>query len=194
MEYHKEIIAANSTALRKKIEQEIQKQNKKFYIKAIIKDYRLSNYLCILYRNKKELKNIKSAATITTIEEAYILRDQLYSIKINNTRADILLILDRTLKINTVLEIAIKNKTKLAKIVQLSKKQNSKVYRSLIIYFIKGSEAQRFLYEGYIYIDRESANISRFKLLEGPLYCYNYQSFSYKGFNYKIEKRYSYYT
>ena len=78
---------------------------------------------------------------------------------------------DGTLKVNAALEIAAENQTKLAKVAWLSKKQNSKAYRSLVAYFTKGSEAQRFLHEGYIHVGKESANVSRFEPSEGPLRC-----------------------
>ena len=51
------------------------------------------------------------------MERAYVLRDQLYPIKVINIRANIVLILNRTLKVNVALEIIIENKTELVKIV-----------------------------------------------------------------------------
>ena len=109
MEHNKEIIVANPAALRKKIEQEIQKQDKKFQVKAIIKDCRSLNRLRILCRNEEELKKVKSATMITAAEGAHVLRDQLYPVKVNNARADALLMPDGTLKANTALEIATEN-------------------------------------------------------------------------------------
>ena len=76
---------------------------------------------------------------------------------------------DGTLKANAALEIAAENQTELAKVAWLSKKQNGKAYGSLVAYFTKGSEAQRFLHEGYMYVGRESANMSRFDRINmGP--------------------------
>ena len=45
-----------------------------------------------------------------------VLRDQLYLIKINNARADAILIPDSFLKLNAVSEIAEENGTELAKV------------------------------------------------------------------------------
>ena len=146
----------------------------------------------ILCRSEEELKNVKSAATITAAEGARVLRDQLYPVKVNNARADALLMPDGTLKANAALEIAAENQTELAKVAWLSKKQNGKAYGSLVAYFTKGSEAQRFLHEGYMYVGRESANVSRFEPPEGPPRCYNCQSFGHKGFNCRAEKRCGY--
>ena len=70
----------------------------------------------ILCRSEEELKNIKSAATITAAEGARVLQDQLYPVKVNNARADALLMPDGTLKVNAALEIAAENQTKLAKV------------------------------------------------------------------------------
>ena len=125
-------------------------------------------------RNKEELKKVKSTTTITTVEKAHVLRDQLYPVKVNNARADTLLIPDRTFKANAALEMAAENQNKLAKIAWLSKMQNGKAYKSLVTYFTKGSEAQRFLHKGYMYVGRESANVSRFKPSEDPPHYYNY--------------------
>ena len=57
------------------MEQEIQKQNKNFCIKVIIKNRRSPDRLRILCRSEKELKNIKSVATTTAAEGACVLRD-----------------------------------------------------------------------------------------------------------------------
>ena len=75
MKHSKDIIVADPAALRKKIEQEIQKQDKKFRVKAVIKNHRSPNYLRILYRSEEELKNNKSTTIITTLEGAYVLQN-----------------------------------------------------------------------------------------------------------------------
>ena len=75
VEQNEETTAAGPAALRKKIEQEIQKQDEKFRVKAVIKDRRSPNRLRILCRNEEELKNVKSTATITAAEGAHVLRD-----------------------------------------------------------------------------------------------------------------------
>ena len=69
VEHNEETIAADPAALRKKIEQEIQKRDEKFRVKAVIKDRRSPNRLRILCRSEEELKNVKSAASITAAEE-----------------------------------------------------------------------------------------------------------------------------
>ena len=99
---------------------------------------------------------------------------------------------DGTLRANIALELAAENETELAKVAWLSKKQNGKAYKSLIAYFTKGSETQRFLHKGYMYVGRESANMSRFEPSEGPPRCYNCQVFGHKGFSCKAEKRCGY--
>ena len=67
VQHSEETTTANPTVLRKKVEEEIQKQDKKFRIKAIIKDYRSPDRLRILYRIEEELQNIKSTATTTAV-------------------------------------------------------------------------------------------------------------------------------
>ena len=55
-------LKADPAALRKKIEEEVQKHDKKFRVKAVIKDRRSPDRLRTLCRNEEELKNVKSAA------------------------------------------------------------------------------------------------------------------------------------
>ena len=114
VEHNEETPVADRAALSKKIEQEIQKQDEKFWVKAIIKDRRSPNRRRILCRNEEELKKVKSAATITAAEGARVLRDQLYPVKVNNARADALLMPDGTLKASAALEIATENQTELS--------------------------------------------------------------------------------
>ena len=56
-----------------------------------------------------------------------------------------LLMLDGSLKLNIISEIAKKNGIKLIKVAWLSIKNNRRVYSSLVAYFIKGLESTRFL-------------------------------------------------
>ena len=74
-----------------------------------------------------------------------VLRDQLYPVKINNTRADVILMPDGSLKPNAASEIAEENGTELAKVAWLSAKNNGRVYGSLVAYFTNGLESTRFL-------------------------------------------------
>ena len=176
-------------ALRKRIKEEMHKQDEKFRVKTIIKDRRSPNRLRILCRNEEELKNVKSAAVTTAVQGACVLRDQLYPVKINNARADAILMPDGSLKPNIASEIAEENGTEIAKVAWLSTKSNERAYGSLIAYFTKGSESTRFLREGYMYVGRESAVIKPFIPNEGPPRYYNCQSFGHKAFNCQSEKK-----
>ena len=109
-------LKADPVALRKKIEEEIQKQDKKFRVKAVIRDRRSPDHLPILFRNEEELKNVKSTAAAIATHRSRVLRDQLYPVKINNARADVILIPDNSLKPNIASEIAEENNTKLTKV------------------------------------------------------------------------------
>ena len=60
-------VKVDSAALREKIEQEVQKWDKRFRVKAIIKDRCSLDRLRILCRNKEELKNVKSVAIVSHV-------------------------------------------------------------------------------------------------------------------------------
>ena len=145
VEHSEGTVTADPAALRKKIEEEMQKRDEKFRVKAIIKDRRSPDRLRILCRNEEELKNVKSAAATTAVQGVRVLRDQLCPVKINNARADAILMPDGSLKPNTASEIAEENGIELAKVAWLSTKNNGRVYGSLVAYFTKGSESTRFL-------------------------------------------------
>ena len=63
---------------------------------------------------------------------------------------------DGFLKLNAASKIAEENNTELAKVAWLSAKYNGRVFGSLVIHFIRGLEAKRFLRKKCIYIGRES--------------------------------------
>ena len=183
VEHNEGTATVDPAALRKRIEAEVQKRDKKFRVKAVIKDRRSPDRLRILCRNEEELKNVRSAAAATAVQGVRVLRDQLYPVKINNARADAILMPDGSLKPNVASEIAEENGTELAKVAWLSVKNNGRAYGSLVAYFTKGSESTRFLQEGYIYVGKELVVIKPFIPNEGPPRCYNCQGLSYKAFN-----------
>ena len=71
VEHNEETTAADSAALRKKTEQEIQKEDEKFCVKAVVKDRRSPNRLRTLCRSEEELKNVKSAAQILMTDKSF---------------------------------------------------------------------------------------------------------------------------
>ena len=95
---------------------------------------------------------------------------------------------DGSLKLNAASEIAEENNTELAKVAWLSAKYNGRAFSSLVAYFIRDSEATRFLRERYIYVGKESANIRTFKPKEGSPRCFNCHGFSHKAFNCQVKK------
>ena len=88
VEHCRGITKAGPAALRKNIEEEVQKQDEKLRVKAVIKNRRLPDRMRILCRNEKELKYVKSAAVAIATRGACVLKDQLYPVNINNARAD----------------------------------------------------------------------------------------------------------
>ena len=132
------MLKADSAALRKKIEEEVQNQDEKFRVKAFIKDRRSPDRLRILCRKEEEFKNVKPATVAIATQGARVLRDQLYPVKINNARVDAILMPDGSLKPNAASEIAEENNTEPAKVACLSAKHNGRAFGSLVAYFTRG--------------------------------------------------------
>ena len=72
VEQNEGIMKAVPAALRKKIEEEVQKHDEKFRVKAVIKDRRSPDRLRILCRDEEELKNVKSAAAVVATQGASV--------------------------------------------------------------------------------------------------------------------------
>ena len=77
------------------------------------------------------------------------------------------------------------NKTSIAKVAWLSRKDTGKAYGSMIIYFSKRMEAIRFLTEKYIYVGGESATVWHFEPKTGPSRCYQCHEMGHKAFHCK---------
>ena len=68
VEHNEGIATVDPATLKKRIEEEMHKQDEKFRVKAVIKDCRSSDRLRILCRNEEELKNVKPAAVATAMQ------------------------------------------------------------------------------------------------------------------------------
>ena len=146
--------------VRKKIEKEVQKdENKEFRYRAVTKNARTKQRIRILCRSEAELDIVKQAATATAVEGARILRDQLYPVKVNNVRTDAILRPNGEVKEEAMAALNDSNNTKVAKLSWLSSRHFRKVYGSMVLFFTKRLEAERFLRDGFFTVGGESAYV-----------------------------------
>ena len=168
--------AIDAVAVRKRIEDEVQKgEDKTFKCRAITRDNRTKQRLRILCRGEEELDMIKRAATATVMEGARVLRDQLYPVKINNVRTDAILQPNGLIKEDALATLNDSNNTQLAKLSWLSSRHVRKAYGSMVVFFTRKSEAARFLRDGFFTVGGESAYAHVFEPNTGPPRCYNCQ-------------------
>ena len=97
------------------------------------------------------------------MEGARILRDQLYSIEVNNARSDAVLQPNREIKEEALTALSDSNSTKVAKLSWLSSRHAQKAYGSMVLFFTKRAEADKSLREGFFDVGGESAHVRIFK-------------------------------
>ena len=182
--------AIDVVAVRKRIEDEVHNgEDKAFKCRAITRDHRTKQRLRILCRGEEELDMVKRAATATVVEGARVLRDQLYPVKVNNVRTDAILQPNGVVREDALVALNDSNNTQLAKLSWLSSRHVRKAYGSMVIFFTKGSEAARFLRDGFFTVGGESAYVRVFEPNTGPPRCYNCQGLGHKAFSCKEAKR-----
>ena len=75
------------------------------------------------------------------------------------------------------------NNVQIAKLAWLSKKDNPKPYRLMVVYVTKGYNARRLLQDQFFHVAGESGWTLVFKPFLGPIQCYNCQEIGHKAFN-----------
>ncbi len=103
------------------------------------------------------------------------MRDDPYPIRVDGVNCTV--VLDEAGDIQTGAAEALgkENDTKIAKIPWLSNRDVPKAYGSMVVYLSKGSDAQRFLQEGFFSAGGESGYTKIFERQERPRQCYNCQ-------------------
>ena len=179
----------NIATMRKKIEGEIQKgENKSFQCKAITRDHRTPHRVRVLCRSEEELDIVKQAANTTAVEGTRILRDQLYPVKVDNVRANAVLF-GGNIREDLIARLNDSNNTQISKVSWLSSRNAGKAYGSMVVFFTKGSEAQRFLQESFITVGGESASVRVFEPATALPRCYNCQGIGHKAYGCKERQR-----
>jgi hypothetical protein len=111
------------------------------------------------------------------------LRDQLYLVKVDNANRSAVLdaqgkVLPRAAKV-----LGKENEVNIAKIAWLSRRDEGKLYGSMVVYVTKGSDAARLLQDQYFHLAGESAYTSIFEPRFGPKQCYKCQELGHKAFS-----------
>ena len=108
-----------------------------------------------------------------------LLRDQWYSVKIDNVNRTAVLNNMKNIKTDAIDIFSKENEVKIAKIVWLSDKLNGKAYGSILIYFVKKEDVIRLLNGIWFNAENESAYIKSFEYRYTPLRYYICQELGY---------------
>jgi hypothetical protein len=111
----------------------------------VIKDPRNTKRIRVACRDKAELQWVQEAAQKTSTTGTRVLRDQLYSVKVDNASRTAILDQDGKVQPGAAEVLGKEGRVHIAKISWLSRKNTGKAYGSMVIYVTKGSEAARLL-------------------------------------------------
>lgn len=152
---------------------------------AVTRDAKNASRVKIACRDETELHMVKQVAETKIAPGIRVLRDELYPVKVDNVSR--LAILDANGNVQTGAAEALsqENETTVAKIGWLSNKTVAKAYGSMVVYLTKGSDAGRFLREGYFHVAGESGYARVFERRPRPEQCFNCQALGHKAFQCK---------
>jgi len=176
---------AQSKRIRQAIEREIRtsENQTEWQCIAVIKDSRNPTRIQIACCSETELQQVKDAAQKTIAAGARVLRNQLYSVKVDNVNRTAILNIEGNLLLRTVEELGQENDVKIAKIAWLSKKEQAKAYESMVVCVTNSNDAARLLQSQYFHVAEESAYTRVFEPCERPLQCYKCQKLRHKAFS-----------
>jgi hypothetical protein len=118
-----------------------------------------------------------------------VLYDELHLVKVNSVNRTAVLDENGDIQVGAAAAFGEENKTTVAKIAWLSRKENAKAYGSIVIYLTKGSDARRLLAEGFFHTGGESGVTSTFEYQPRPMQYYNCQEIRHKAFQCKNTQR-----
>ncbi|KAM4062570.1 reverse transcriptase (RNA-dependent DNA polymerase) [Hirsutella rhossiliensis] len=101
---------------------------------AVVTDARNPDRIKILCRDQTELKQVKEAAQKTVTSGARVLRDQLYPVKVDNTKRTAVLDAEGNVLPGAAEALGAENYVTIAKITWLSNREKAKAYGSMVIY------------------------------------------------------------
>lgn len=111
-----------------------------------------------------------------------MLRDKLYLVKIDNIKRIVVLDEKNKVRAGVIEAYSEKNRTTVAKIAWLSKRDIPKAYGSIVVYVTKKSDARRLIAKGFFHAGGESGITSVFEQRPRPRQCYNCQELGYKAY------------
>ena len=114
-----------------------------------------------------------------------MLRDEVYPVKVDNVNRLAILDQNGEIRAGVAETLGQENETTVAKIGWLSKKSIAKAYGSMVVYLTKGSDASRFLTEGFFHVAGESGYARIFERRARPEQCFNCQELGHKAFQCK---------
>ncbi|KAF5705081.1 reverse transcriptase [Fusarium mundagurra] len=149
---------------------------------AVVKDIRNEDRIRVVCRDEAELQLIREAAERTMVKGVRVLRDQLYSVKVDGANRTAVLDSSGNILPDAAEALGKENVVTIAKMHWLSNKENGKMYGSMVIYVTKASDARRLLDERYFHLAGESASTNVFERRQGPDQCYNCWETGHKAF------------
>ena len=175
---------AQPGAIRRAVEEEIRTMEgqDKWRCAAVIRDGRNTERIKIACRDEAELQRVKEAAQKMAAEGARVLRDQLYPVKVDNANRSAVLDAEGKVLPGAAEVLGKENEVSIAKIAWLSRRDEGKLYGSMVVYVTKGSDAARLLQDQYFHLAGESAYTSIFEPRYGPKQCYRCQELGHKAF------------
>jgi preprotein translocase subunit SecE len=111
-----------------------------------------------------------------------VLYNNLHPIKVNSVKKAIVLDKQGKIRAEAAAAFSKENKTTVAKITWLSRKESSQTYRLIVVYLTKNTNAQRLLDKGFFHTRGEPGITSAFKHRPRLTQCYNCQEIRHKAF------------
>ncbi|KAJ5117317.1 hypothetical protein N7448_010949 [Penicillium atrosanguineum] len=148
-----------------------------------------TNRIRIACRDEDEHQLVKQVAEAKIGAGAWVLRDELYPIKVDSVNKAAVLDEKDEIRAEAAAAFSEENEATVAKIAWLSRKDNAKAYGSMVVYLTKGADARRVIADGFFHAGGESGVTSIFEYRPRPMQCYNCQEIGHKAFQCKNVQR-----
>jgi regulator of replication initiation timing len=169
------------------VEKEIRVTNgqSNWRCQAVTRDAKNMSRIKIACRDEDEQQMVKRAAETKVAVGVRVLRDELYPVKVDNVNRLAILNENGEIRAGAAETLGQENETTVAKIGWLSKRSIAKAYGSMVVYLTKGSDASRFLREGFFHVAGESGYARMFERRPRPEQCFLCQELGHKAFQCK---------
>lgn len=157
--------------------------------RAVTVDPKNTNRIRIACHDEAEHQLIKKVAEAKIGAGARVLQYELYPIKVDSVNKAAVLDEKDEIRAEAAAAFSEENEATVAKIAWLSRKESGKAYGSMVVYLTKGTDAQRFLADGFFHAGGESDVTSAFEYRPRPMQCYNCQEIGHKALQCKNVQR-----